>query len=259
MIIKDFLTEYFKNGGVEKNDKILLHSNLSELFKITKRKGFTFRVEDLLEFIIDYLGQDGTLILPSFNFDFCTKKYYSCKNTISKMGALTEKGRLKAGENKTWHPVYPFTVFGKIPKAEIEKKNYSALGRESIFNWLVENNGKISILNLNDQNSMTFYHHVEELLGASWRVKKIFKGKYETFQDDIIDVDATIYVRDLKKGVKTDVNNMEKLLWSKNLYKSNIKNSNKGLRSIFSTILKKEVETVIKSNLGNKMLYRIKN
>ena len=54
------------------------------------------------------------------------------------------------------------------------------------------------------------------------------------------------------------VNNMEKFLWSKNLYKSNIKNSNKGLRSIFSTILKKEVETVIKSNLGNKMLYKIK-
>ena len=48
MIIKDFLTEYFKNGGVEKNDKILLHSNLSELFKITKRKGLLLELRTYL-------------------------------------------------------------------------------------------------------------------------------------------------------------------------------------------------------------------
>ena len=221
MSIKELFKEYFKNGGVEKNDKILLHSNLSELFKISKKEGFTFDAENLLDFITEYIGPNGTLILPSFNFDFCSKGYYSFKETVSKMGVLTEIARVKAGKNKTWHPVYPFTIFGKIPEKELSKKDYSALGKDSIFNWLVENEGKIAIMNLDDQNSMTFYHHVEEIYEANWRIKKIFPGKYKDFLNKEKDIKAIIYVRDITRGVVTKVDKMEELLWKKNLYVSN--------------------------------------
>ena len=70
--------------------------------------------------------------------------------------------------------VYSFSLHGNFPKEILLKKKYKAFGDEPVFNFLNENNGKIAILDLPDQNSMTFYHYIEEKLNASWRYHKEF-------------------------------------------------------------------------------------
>ena len=259
MSIKQYISDFLKNGNVFKNDIVLVHSNISKLYKELLKKKYKFNINDILEIFIDYIGINGTLIFPTFNFDFCRGKDFSIKDTPSQMGVLTELARVKALTNRTWHPVYSFVLFGNIPTQEIKKKNYSAYGKESIFNWITEVDGKIAIINLSDQNSMTYYHHVEELLNVDWRYKKQFYGNYTDFTGNIEKTEATIFVRDLKKGIQTDVTNMEKILWSKNLYKSKKLFSNENCRSINVKKLKKEVSNIIKLKKAEGVLYCKKN
>ena len=174
------------------------------------------------------------------------------------MGTLSELARVKAGKNRTWHPVYSFVLFGNIPKSELIKKNYSAYGTDSIFSWLTDVNGKIAIINLPDQNSMTYYHYVEELFKVEWRYYKDFYGNYIDFEGNEKKSKARIFVRDEGKGVKTDVTNMERILWEKKFYKAKECFSNKNCRSIKVQDLKKEVSNIIKLNKAEGILYSIK-
>ena len=48
MNIRDYLEEYFRKGGINKQDKILLHSDISYLWKNLKKLDFSLSVKDIL-------------------------------------------------------------------------------------------------------------------------------------------------------------------------------------------------------------------
>ena len=129
MTLKSLIFEKLKNGGLNKNDVVMLHSNIGPLFKFLKKQKYNFEVKDIAECIMEYFSSNGTLIIPTFNFEFCKGKSFSLKNTPSKMGVLSEEFRIISQKNRTWHPVYSFSIFGKIPKRQIENRNYSAFGK----------------------------------------------------------------------------------------------------------------------------------
>ena len=81
-----------------------------------------------------------------------------------------------------------------------KKDNFSAYGKESPFQVLKDLNGKIAILDLFEQNSMTFYHHIEELNNVEWRYHKIFEGIYEDFENKKSKQKYSIFVRDLDRN-----------------------------------------------------------
>lgn len=259
MTLKSLIFEKLKNGGLNKNDVVMLHSNIGPLFKFLKKQKYNFEVKDIAECIMEYFSSNGTLIIPTFNFEFCKGKSFSLKNTPSKMGVLSEEFRIISQKNRTWHPVYSFSIFGKIPKRQIENRNYSAFGEESVFHWLFERNGKIAVLDLPDQNSMTFYHYVEQKLNVEWRFHKNFNADYIDFDNKLFkNLKASIFVRKIEKNfeILTDVNGMQKILFAKDLYISEKSNSTQGLRSIRTKEIFKEVETVIKNDLGEGTLYK---
>ena len=92
--------------------------------------------------------------------------------------------------------------------------------------------GKVASVDLDDQNSMTMYHYVEEMLNVDYRYFKTFQGDYEDKNAVISQVQYELFVRNLEKGVKTDVNRMGEILWNEGLYKGNRPGVNNGMRSI---------------------------
>ena len=257
MKVKEELTEIFKPAKIKKNDVLLIHSNLEKIIRYFKKNKYKFKPEDIINFLLDKVGINGTIIFPTFNFGFCKNGFYSFNDTKSEMGILSEIARKMNIGQKTWHPVYSTKIFGKIPQNEIDKKNYSGLGSDSIFNWINEVEGKIIIINLTDQQSMTIYHHYEELKKVDWRVYKNFCGKYQNSKNIIEKISVKLFVRNLKKKIITDVNGMEKILWEKNLYNSNKKYDTTGVRSIETKKLKKEVFKIIDKKLAKNILFKI--
>ena len=79
MRLSEYLSDFFADGNIYKNDKLILHSNISNLYRNLLKEKFRFKVEDIADFIINYIGVKGTLIVPTFNFDFAKEKYFQKK------------------------------------------------------------------------------------------------------------------------------------------------------------------------------------
>ena len=117
-------------------------------------------------------------MLPLFNFDFPTTKVFDIRHTPSQMGALTEVARKRPDVVRTGHPIYSFAIFGKEKNKFNGLVNESGYGENSPFGILHKIDGKIASLDLEDQNSMTFYHYIEESMNVSYRYFKNFSGTY---------------------------------------------------------------------------------
>jgi aminoglycoside 3-N-acetyltransferase len=170
------------------------------------------------------------------------------------MGILTESFRMNYQILRTKHPVYSFAVFGKnIEKFEVD--NFSAYGENSPFDILRKMNGKIAILDLEDQNSMTFYHHIEEMNNVDWRYHKTFTGMYEDFEGNLYEKEYSIYVRNLKKKIITQVNPAGKLLWSNGLYKGSLPNTGYGLRVLNTIDVYEFISKIILDGKAKGVLY----
>lgn len=208
----------FKELGLEKGDVVLVHSSFKSFGGV---KGGPQAVIDAL---LEVLGEEGTLVMPTFNFSFCEeynrcgKGYFDVDNTPSKMGILTEFLRKMPGAKRSAIPIYSVAAYGKLANELTSIKDKNVLGKGSIFGKLHELNAKIMIIGLSYNNSWTFVHYIEQMEGCDYRYLKEFSGtivvggkKYEdTF---------TMLVRDLDKKVITAVDPMGEILEKRGVIK----------------------------------------
>lgn len=251
------LAEEWHSAGLGDGDTVLLHSSLKRLLRKIARMGGEFSSELIIASFQRVLGTAGTLILPLFNFDFTKGITFDIRNSPSHMGSLTEAGRLWPGAVRTGHPVYSFAVIGKNAEAFRGLKNFSGYGNDSPFALLHRLGGKIGVLDLPDQNSMTFYHYVEECLDVPYRYHKRFTGKY--IDENGLESIRTfgLFVRKTDDGVVTRVDPMGEVLWEKHLYSGCRPGQGCGLRIIVAGDIFNEVEGVIKQGRAQGLLYDV--
>lgn len=256
--IIDALISQWNRCGIEKGDLILVHSSLKRLLlKIKDEFGTIATPELIYNSLIKTLGEEGTLVLPLYNFDFPNTQYFNFNETPSQMGALTEIGRIQKDAIRTGHPIYSFSVIGKLSNEFKGIDNTSGYGPDSPFGKLKELNGKIAVIGLSDQNSMTSYHFVEEQNLVEYRYFKDFTGTYIDKKNNKQIKTYSLFVRNLEKGVKTDVNRMMDKLWEIGAYKGDKYNEGYGMRTINFNDLFNETDKVIKSGNAINFLYSI--
>lgn len=247
------LSQRWRSSGIESGDTVLIHSSLK---RTLTEYGVT--AVDVMESLLDAVGAEGTMVFPLFNFDFTRGVPFDVRMSPSKMGALTEAARTHPGAVRSGHPIYSFAAIGKNAAA-FNVDNASGYGDDSPFGILRTLGGKIAVLDLDDQNSMTFYHHVEEMHQVPYRYFKHFTAPYTDWEGNTTNRTYKLFVRDLEKGVLTDVNRMGELLWEKGLYIGDRPKEGTGLRTILATDLFREVSDVIKSGRALGMLYSIES
>ena len=256
--ILNSLTKEWNKSGLESGDIVLIHSSLKKIFK---RLLIDFNIKPSVDIILDSLlkavGDEGTLLFPLFNFDFPESKFFDIRNTPSQMGILTEIARKKENAIRTGHPIYSFCALGKQSKEFQFIDNESGYGFDSPFAKIYEMDGKIAVIGLDDQNSMTSYHYIEECNKVDYRFHKSFLGVYINESGEKLKKTYTLYVRDIKRGVITDVNRMMNHLWSKGLYIGNKPHDGYGMRTIKFRSLYKETEKIIKSGNAENYLFSI--
>ena len=258
--IIDTLVQNWKRSGLKEGDLVLVHSSLKRLLlKLKDEFGEIVSPKLIYDSLLKTLGEKGTLILPLYNFDFPNTMYFNINETPSQMGALTEIGRNQENAVRTGHPIYSFSVIGKLSKEFEGINNKSGYGVESPFAKIKELNGKIAIIGLTDQNSMTSYHFVEEQNLVDYRYFKDFTGRYVDKNNNESIKTYSLYVRDLEKGVKSDMNRMMDYLWEIGAYKGDKPDDGYGMRTIEFNNLYNETDKVIKSGNAINYLYSIEN
>ncbi|HEV3093354.1 MAG TPA: AAC(3) family N-acetyltransferase [Solirubrobacteraceae bacterium] len=185
---------------------MLVHSSLKAIGPV---EGGAAAVIAALERTI---GVAGTLIMPTFNFGFCSGETFDVRSTPSQMGVLTELVRTDPRARRVRHPIYSFAVLGALAEEAARLRNFSSYGADSLFAKLVEWDAKIMVIGLSYNNSMTFFHYVEEMEGCKYRYMKSFTAPYVDELGNGSERTYTMFVRDLERGVVTAVDPMGELL-----------------------------------------------
>jgi len=255
-VIQTLVNEW-KESGVQEGDVLLVHSNIARLFKRYLKLGVRLTSQDILESFLGAVGPTGTLLVPLFNFDFANNMPFDIKNTPSHMGALTEAARMHPLAVRTAHPIYSFSVIGFRSNEFKQVDNFSGYGSDSPFAMLREMNGRIAVLDLPDQSSMTFYHYVEEMHEVNYRYHKRFTGRYTDALENVELKTYGLFVRNIDAGVLTHVNPAGRLMWKQGLYSGFKPNEGCGLRTIAAQQMYEFVSDVIVSGSAKNILYRI--
>lgn len=143
--------------------------------------------KQFLDDIIDELKSAvclGTLLFPTFNWDYCKGIPFNIGRTKCRTGALGAAALKRSDFERTQHPIYSFAVWGRDKAYLCGLRNTTSFGWDSPFAVV----DKMLAINVGAQHSLTFAHHVEQILEAPWRFEKDFGGYSQ-------------YVR--KEGIKT--------------------------------------------------------
>ncbi|GAB4446315.1 MAG: hypothetical protein OHK0041_04950 [Anaerolineales bacterium] len=208
MLTFEKLVEEFRALGVEEGDTLLVHSSYKSLGPVDGGPQTVIRALEAA------LGTDaeGTLIMPTFNFGFNKGEPWDVRTTPSKMGVLTELVRTDPRAKRVFHPFYSFAALGKHAEMLGSLRYKSAYERNSVFGKLRDLDGKIMVIGLSYTNSMTFFHHIEQMEGVDYRYLKQFTGQV-TDENGVTYTDTfEMLVRDIDKGVVTEVNPMGELM-----------------------------------------------
>ncbi|MEE4195732.1 MAG: AAC(3) family N-acetyltransferase [Anaerolineae bacterium] len=257
-MLTEKLAAEWRNAGLNEGDIVLIHSSLKRTFLRFEEEEETLDVQKILDSFFLAVGKSGTLLLPLFNFDFSSKGTpFDIRNTPSQMGSLTNTARLMEGAVRTGHPIYSFAVLGAQKEKFAGIDNFSGYGADSPFAVLRKLDGKIASLNLMDQNSMTFYHHVEEMHQVDYRYMKEFTADYTDWDGNTEERTYGLFVRNVEKGVLTHVNPCGELMWEAGLYSGCRPDQGCGMRVISANAMFDFVSDIIESGKARGILYRL--
>ena len=79
----------FQIINIKKNDKIIINSNFLDSLIFFKKKKINFCLKEFLDNLINYVGYEGTIVIPSYNWDFCKGVKFNQKKTGTYSGALS--------------------------------------------------------------------------------------------------------------------------------------------------------------------------
>ncbi len=200
------LVDGFRQIGLTRDDTVLVHSSYKSIGPVDGR------AETVIAALLHVLGAEGTLIMPNFNFDFCKGQPWDVRTTPSHMGILTELVRQDPRSCRVFHPIYSFAIIGKHQERLCGRRYQSSYGADSLFGQLRELDAKIMVIGLSYNDSMTFFHHVEEMEGVDYRYMKSFRGQVTDWDGSTREETFTMLVRDIEKGVHTMVDPMGALM-----------------------------------------------
>ena len=186
---------------IEKGDVILLTSDITDLFLQCQENGEILDVNILLDNFQEAIGEEGTLLIPTYNWGFCQGKAFDYKKTPSKTGAIGNAALRRKDFTRTKHPIYSFAVWGKDAVKLAEMGNIESFGPDSPFAYLEQVDAKNVFIGASLRNSFTYIHYIEQKLKAPYRFSKVFRSHY--IDQDKVDTvrDYSMYVRDLDLDV----------------------------------------------------------
>lgn len=191
--------------GVEKGDSLYIASDAARLIVEVKRQ-YGMRTgqqrNEFLSMLVDTLqnlvGAEGTVLFPTFSWDFCRGKGFDRRSSLGEVGALNNWILQNRKDFKrTQHPLYSFLVWGKEAEALADFDNSDAWGTDSPFGWMHRQGGKMLLLDVSLQRGFTFMHYVEESVRVPYRYFKNFRGSYTDLDGMTTERSYVMYVRDL--------------------------------------------------------------
>ena len=239
---------------IKKGDVIIITSNIIKILSKYKNNKIDFDPNNLIDSIKKRIGKSGTILIPTFNWDFCKGKIFNYYKTTSQSGALGNIALKRKDFMRSFNPIYSFAVSGKNQKKICNLKHLDCFGLNSPFGYLIKNKGKNLFIDISarelDETKLggfTFHHVIEQAVKVQYRYFKFFNGYYLNKKNIKRKVKIKFYARNLKVKYKIFINkDLDKyLLKKKILIRKEFKGINLDLINIHKTfkILAQDLKT----------------
>jgi len=159
-------------AGLRAGDLAMVHSFTSAL------AGFERPDRRLIEDLLNVLGPEGTLVLPSFTYSFCSSGIFRPDEDRSEVGIAGDTLRLDYDGVRTAAPIFSVTVRGALAHEIMALSSATTFGPDSVFGYVLRKGGKLCGVGVAFEK-ITFNHYPEEELAVPYRYWKRFDGVIE--------------------------------------------------------------------------------
>lgn len=168
------LAAALRQVGVQPGDVVFSHSNVGYFGLPEEGRGSDAVCATILGAIQDVLGDDGTLVVPTFSYSFCKGEQFDPNETPSTCGAFTEYVRRQPAAIRSLDPIFSVAALGARAAELVADVSADCFGAGTFWARFLTANGVIC--NLNFDAGSTFIHHVERCLRVPYRFDKLFTG-----------------------------------------------------------------------------------
>ena len=190
------------SAGLRPGDVTMVHSALFRLGKIGDApiQEIPSRIYAALR---RQVGPEGTIVVPTFNFEFCRGREFDRNHSPSKsMGAFSEYVRQLPDSRRSPHPIQSLAAIGPLAKDITHRDTAGAFEEDSSFDAVIEYDAKILTIGCGFE-AVSLVHWAEEQVGVPYRYWKSFSGPYrdgrwaghKTYQMYVRDLDLDPEVR----------------------------------------------------------------
>ena len=165
-------------------------------------------IDDTIDALIEVVGVGGTIVMPTFNWDYCKGEVFDPETSPSQVGVLTEMFRKRTSVLRSITPPWcTFAATGKLAKEIVGIKGTSPFGRDSILEFLYEINAKYVLLGCLYNESVVHLHWLEERFEVPYRYWKQFKGQVK-IKGELVKNISYMYARRLDTDATIDSNHL---------------------------------------------------
>lgn len=175
------LGQALESSDVAPGDVVVVHS---ALFSLGQIEGAT--IDELPARIYaglrDHLGPSGTVVVPTFNFDFCRGMEFNRQYTPSDgMGAFSEFVRQLPQAHRSPHPMQSVAAVGPVAADLARRDTPGAFDPEGPFEALIDFDATILMLGCGI-DAVSLVHWAEQKVGVPYRYWKEFSAPYRDHQ-----------------------------------------------------------------------------
>lgn len=200
--------------GIKKGDCIDIISDMRYLMLLARADKEKFSGPEFIKALQNAIGEEGTLLLRMFNWDFCKGVPFDVKNTKSKVGALANYALDLPGFKRTRHAIYNWMVWGKYRDEICSLDDDNAFGEKSVFAWQYDHESYLIRFGDTEYDGRTYFHYVENKVSVPYRYAKNFVGDYIEEDGTVHQAIYSMLVHDMSDSRGSHPRNMNDLFLS---------------------------------------------
>ena len=133
------LENIFNKINIATGDKILVSSSILKILIKFKKKNKKFNANLIIDSLLNKVGPNGTIIFPTYNWDFCKGRDFDYNKAQSMSGSLGNFALERKDFQRTKNPIYSFAVAGKDKEYLCNLSHNNCFDLDSPFGYLIKN------------------------------------------------------------------------------------------------------------------------
>jgi aminoglycoside 3-N-acetyltransferase len=168
--------------GVAPGDRVLLTADVTRVAWLFRRSGVNAVPSMLLDAFLARVGPEGTIVVPTFNYDLRSGEAYDHQRSPTITGALGQAALDHPAFKRTGNPLHSFAVAGRLQQEFLSAESGSSFGENTPFALLRGEGFTLVGIDMHLNYAMSYFHHVEELERVSYRRWQDRKVRYTDAQ-----------------------------------------------------------------------------